>query len=236
MKKHILLLALLTCASACNDDFLEKLPQTSISPEAFFNNEDDLALYVNGLLSMPDMFGVYLNDQSTDNAATTAAVEMKILMTGSPSSQTVTTGWDWGRLRNINYFLDNYNRVNATADVKAHYAYLQEGGKFDVARAGWSADYADPENFLNLMVSTNKAFNYGHWENAKYDELMKASYNEADPAKRMKLLQDAEALMLADYPIAPMMNYASLWLINKKVKGFNQNLVNEHLTKYLSIE
>ena len=136
---------------------------------------------------------------------------------------------------------DMWKAVGATVttqnlDVKAHYAYLQEGGDFDVARAGWSADYADPENFLNLMVSSNKAFNYGHWENAKYDELMKASYNEADPAKRMKIMNEAEALMLADYPIAPMMNYASLWLVNKKVKGFNQNLVNEHLTKYLSIE
>lgn len=124
MKKHILLLALLTGASACNDDFLEKLPQTSISPEAFFNNEGDLALYVNGLLSMPDMYGTYLNDQNTDNAATTGAVEMKVVMTGSPSSQTITGGWDWGRLRNINYFLDNYNKANATADVKAHYAGL----------------------------------------------------------------------------------------------------------------
>jgi oligopeptide transport system substrate-binding protein len=130
----------------------------------------------------------------------------------------------------------NVNVTTQNLDVKAHYAYLQEGGKFDVARAGWSADYADPENFLNLMVSSNKAFNYGHWENAKFDELMKASYDEADPAKRMKILNEAETLMLADYPIAPMMNYASLWLINKKVKGFNQNLVNEHLTKYLSIE
>lgn len=122
MKKHILLLALLTGASACNDDFLEKLPQTSISPEAFFNNEDDLALYVNGLLSMPDMYGTYLNDQSTDNAATTGAVEMKVVMTGSPSAQTITGGWDWGRLRNINYFLDNYGKANATSDAKAHYA------------------------------------------------------------------------------------------------------------------
>jgi hypothetical protein len=124
MKKHILLLALLTGASACNDDFLEKLPQTSISPEAFFNTEGDLALYVNGLLSLPDMYGTYLNDQSTDNATTTGAVEMKVVMTGSPSSQTVTGGWDWSRLRNINYFLDNYNKANATADVKAHYAGL----------------------------------------------------------------------------------------------------------------
>ncbi|OJV14751.1 MAG: RagB/SusD family nutrient uptake outer membrane protein [Dyadobacter sp. 50-39] len=124
MKKHILLLALLTGLSACNDDFLEKLPQTSISPEAFFNNEGDLALYVNGLLSLPDMYGIYLNDQSTDNAATTGAVEMKVIMTGSPSAQTITGGWDWGRLRNINYFLDNYNKVNATSEVKAHYAGL----------------------------------------------------------------------------------------------------------------
>lgn len=123
MKKHILLLALALSASACNDDFLEKLPQTSISPEAFFNNEDDMRLYVNGLLSMPDR-NIYLNDQSTDNAATTGAVEMKVMMTGSPSSQTITGGWDWSRLRNINYFLDNYYKASAAADVKAHYAGL----------------------------------------------------------------------------------------------------------------
>lgn len=124
MKKHIIWVALLLGASACNDDFLEKLPQTSISPEAFFNTEGDLALYVNGLLDMPDMYDTYLNDQNTDNAATTGAVEMKVIMTGSPSSQTITGGWDWGRLRNINYFLDNYGKANATAEVKAHFAGL----------------------------------------------------------------------------------------------------------------
>ena len=131
------------------------------------------------------------------------------------------------------------NNVTVTTqnlDVKAHYAYLQEAGKFDVARAGWTADYADPENFLNLLVSTNKTFNYGHWSNAKFDELMKASYAERDPAKRMKIMQDAEAVALSEYSITPMMNYASLWLVNHKVKGFEENLVNEHLTKYLSLE
>ncbi len=121
-------------------------------------------------------------------------------------------------------------------DVKAHYAYLQEGGDFDVARAAWGADYADPENFLNLLVSTNKAFNYGHWNNPKFDELMKQSYAESNPVKRMKIMADAEALMLSDVAIAPFMNFANLWLVNKKVKGFEKNAVNEHMTKYLSIE
>jgi oligopeptide transport system substrate-binding protein len=131
---------------------------------------------------------------------------------------------------------NNITVTTQNLDVKAHYAYLQEAGKFDVARAGWTADYADPENFLNLLVSSNKAFNYGHWSNAKFDELMKASYVERDQAKRMKILEEAEALMLSEYSITPMMNYASLWLVNHKVKGFEENLVNEHLTKYLSIE
>jgi len=136
---------------------------------------------------------------------------------------------------------DMWKGIGATVttqnlDVKAHYAYLQEGGQFDVARAGWSADYADPENFLNLLVSSNKAFNYGHWSNPKFDALMKASYDERDPAKRMKILQDAETLALSEYSITPMMNYASLWLVNHKVKGFQENTVNEHLTKYLSVE
>jgi oligopeptide transport system substrate-binding protein len=128
------------------------------------------------------------------------------------------------------------NVTTQNLDVKAHYAYLQEGGKFDVARAGWSADYADPENFLNLLVSSNKTFNYGHWSNAKFDALMKASYDERDPAKRMKILEQAEALAISEYSITPLMNYASLWLVSHKVKGFEENVVNEHMTKYLSIE
>ncbi len=121
-------------------------------------------------------------------------------------------------------------------DVKSHYAYLQEGGAFDVARAGWSADYADPENFLNLMVSTNTSFNYSHWSNAKFDELMKASYAERDPAKRMQILHDAEQIAMDEQANAPLMVHASTWLVSRKVKGFEMNAVNEHLTKFLSIE
>lgn len=123
MKKYILLLSLLIAASSCNDDFLDRYSQTKVSPEVFFNNQQDLALYVNGLLNMPGI-GSYLNDQDTDNATTTGAVEMKVVMTGSPSSQTISGGWDWSRLRNINYFLDNYHKAQVAADIKAHYAGL----------------------------------------------------------------------------------------------------------------
>ena len=121
-------------------------------------------------------------------------------------------------------------------DVKSHYAYLQEGGTFDVARAGWAADYADPENFLFLDLSTNNTFNYGHYNNPKFDELMQQSYAERDRAKRMQILHDAEVLLMHDQPIAPLMVSASLWLVSPKVKGFVDNAVNFHLTRYMSLE
>ncbi|WP_229707612.1 RagB/SusD family nutrient uptake outer membrane protein [Sphingobacterium alkalisoli] len=108
---------------SCNKEFLDRYPQTSITPEVFFNTEEDLALYINGMLSMSD-HGMYVNDQSTDNVATTGAVEVKNIMTGSPSSQNITSGWGWGRLRTINYFLENYQRADVTAETANHYAGL----------------------------------------------------------------------------------------------------------------
>ncbi|MBB2148910.1 RagB/SusD family nutrient uptake outer membrane protein [Pedobacter gandavensis] len=125
MKKNIyILFALLTIGlGACKKGELDRFPQNAISPNLFFNTEEDLALYVNGLLSMPDR-GTYLNDQSSDNVSTTAAVEVKNIMRGNASAQNITSGWDWSRLRNINYFLENYNKAKVTDEVKRHYAGL----------------------------------------------------------------------------------------------------------------
>ena len=120
-------------------------------------------------------------------------------------------------------------------DVSSHYAYLQEGGKFNVARAGWVADYADAENFLALSVSTNKTFNYGQFNNADYDALMKKSYEERDPAARAKVLHDAEALLMKEQPIAPFLTQADLWLVSSKVQGWQDNAANQHLSRFLSV-
>ena len=99
---------------------MDRYPQTSIAPEEFFKTEQDLQLYVNGLLSLPGTFE-YQSDQSSDNLATTGAVEIKSILTGSPSSQNVIVGWNWGRLRNINYFLENSRKANASLEVIQHY-------------------------------------------------------------------------------------------------------------------
>jgi starch-binding outer membrane protein, SusD/RagB family len=124
MKKYTIYILFIAVAfTACKKSGLDRFPQTAISPNLFFNTENDLSLYVNGLLSMPDRYS-YLNDQSSDNVATTANVEVKNVMAGSANSQNITSGWDWGRLRDVNYFLENYGKAKVSADIKNHYAGL----------------------------------------------------------------------------------------------------------------
>lgn len=126
MKKntiYILFAVLALLVGACKKSELDRFPQTSISPNLFFNTEEDLALYVNGLLALPDR-NSYLNDQSSDNVATTASVEVKNVMLGNANSQNITGGWSWTRLRDINYFLENYNKATVSSDVKRHYVGL----------------------------------------------------------------------------------------------------------------
>ncbi|KQT49030.1 ABC transporter substrate-binding protein [Aureimonas sp. Leaf454] len=127
----------------------------------------------------------------------------------------------------------NVSLVNL--DVSSHYAYLQEGGAFQVARAGWTADYGDPENFLAMNTTSNKTFNYAKWSDPEYDALMAKSYDEKDPAARAKLLHEAETILMREQPVAPLLVNNDLWLVSKRVVGWQDNANNQHLSRFLSI-
>jgi oligopeptide transport system substrate-binding protein len=122
------------------------------------------------------------------------------------------------------------------SDVKTHYAFLQNNGDFDAARAGWNADYADPQNFLYLGITGNAVGNYAHYSNPEFDALVKKSDETIDPVARAKLLHDAEAILMRDLPMIPLMYTASLHLVSDKVKGWEDNVQNEHRSQELSIQ
>ncbi len=122
------------------------------------------------------------------------------------------------------------------SDVKTHYAHLQNKGDFDVARAGWIADYADPQNFLYLGITGNAVGNYANYSSPEFDALVKKSDETTDPKARAKLLQEAEAILMRDLPMIPLMYSASLHLVSDKVKGWEDNVQNEHRSQALRIE
>lgn len=93
---------------SCNDDFMDRFPKTEIGRENFFNTREDLQIYINGLINWP---GIDINLESSDDAYTTGFSEFRNVMTQNLTSQNFTGGWSWNRLRQINFFLENFTRV-----------------------------------------------------------------------------------------------------------------------------
>jgi oligopeptide transport system substrate-binding protein len=123
-----------------------------------------------------------------------------------------------------------------TTDGKTHFAYLRDGGEFDVARYGWIADYSDPQNFLFLLESDNTGFNSGRYHNPEYDRLMRQAEGETDLKKRAEILFSAESIFVRDMPWIPLLFYSTKNLVSSKLKGFQPNTRGAYATRFLRLE
>ncbi|MFM4738784.1 peptide ABC transporter substrate-binding protein [Aeromonas veronii] len=92
-------------------------------------------------------------------------------------------------------------------------------GDFGVSRYGWNGDYNDASTFLDIMTSSSSA-NSGKWFNKEYDALLAKAHDSLDPAERNALYQQAEALIDADAPIAPIYFSVKSRLLKPFVKGY----------------
>lgn len=117
--KHILLLiAGLAVITSCNDDFLEKFPETALTEKTFFNNPQDLATYTFGLYGL---LPVSYDDNSSDNLlyhGDGTGLESMIRGEINPDR---TASWDWSNLRKINFFLDNASKAQGDQSEIDHY-------------------------------------------------------------------------------------------------------------------
>lgn len=102
---------------SCNKDFLDRSPESNISPDASFKTEKDLALFTKSFYdALPSAEGVY--NESVDNVVKTTLGDE---LTGKRQVPVSGGGWSWDNLRNINYFLENANNT-LSSDVVAPYA------------------------------------------------------------------------------------------------------------------
>lgn len=122
MKRALILLAFTCVLASCENPFLERVPLDEVSPQTFFNTEDELTAYINGLYSyLPNGGEIYSADFQSDN------VEQKNYNQVVAGQHTVETtaaaaGWTWDYLRRVNYFLENDQRADVPTEVAAHYA------------------------------------------------------------------------------------------------------------------
>lgn len=121
-------------------------------------------------------------------------------------------------------------------DGKTHFAHLRDGGDFDVARAGWIADYSDPQNFLFLLESHNTGFNYARYKNPEFDALMRGAAEDLNLETRAKTLHAAEAVIMRDLPFIPLLYYSNRNLISDKLSGFVPNLRGANATRFTALK
>ncbi len=128
-------------------------------------------------------------------------------------------------------------KVNMVATVKKDRIYNREAsGNFQIACTRWAPDYADPTTFLNVLTSTNSN-NYGKWENAQYNSLLKQAQNETDVNKRWNELLEAEKVMMDDMPNIPVVQTGTAALQAKNVKGLVHNTVSTpYVFKYVTLK
>lgn len=80
---------------------------------------------------------------------------------------------------------------------------LQRQRNFDIAFAGWGADYDDPQTFIDMWV-TGGSYNDAQWSNKQYDDMVQKVKTSTNQEERMKIMADAEKLLLEESPIAPI--------------------------------
>lgn len=124
----------LVTLSGCNDEFLERGPLSRINDALFWKTPSDLDIYINNLYSksglLPNYNSSFYNvigpytDDAFDGSDILIQVDYNKRMNSENVLPTSGGGWqisDWELLRNINYFMAHYQRVDADFSQVAKY-------------------------------------------------------------------------------------------------------------------
>ncbi|MFH4615098.1 ABC transporter substrate-binding protein [Vibrio diabolicus] len=104
------------------------------------------------------------------------------------------------------------------------YLVARKQGNFDVMRASWCGDYNEASTFLSLLRSGSSG-NFARYSNAAYDNAMNSALAATDEKARQGFYDQAERLLAADMPIAPIYYYMQARLVRPTVGGFAKNNV-----------
>ncbi|MEM1080265.1 MAG: peptide ABC transporter substrate-binding protein [Pseudomonadota bacterium] len=102
-----------------------------------------------------------------------------------------------------------------------------------IVRGGWIADWSDAGNFLQLFES-NSPLNYSFFSDAEFDHLLAQAEGRPN-RERQALLHQAEQRLLDQQAIIPLYYYVSRHLVHPDVRGYEDNPMDIHLSRWLSL-
>jgi peptide/nickel transport system substrate-binding protein len=133
----------------------------------------------------------------------------------------------------IQKMLNENLNINIKLNVMPFAQHLEnyETGKANFWRTGWSADYPDPETFLNLLygphvpanLSDKSYINSVRYQSASFDSIFQMALREVDQKKRFELYRQADQIALDDAAIMPIYYEEYTRLLQLNVRNFDQN-------------
>ena len=109
----------------------------------------------------------------------------------------------------------------------SQFSYFLKQEKDNMYYWGWGADYAHPQNFLEVLFGTGTTYNIGGYSNAQFDALLKQAAATTDEAASLALYQQAEQLLVNDAACIPLWTGKNMQLVQSYVKGYSLNALGQ---------
>jgi oligopeptide transport system substrate-binding protein len=117
---------------------------------------------------------------------------------------------------------------------KVFVANRRHGRITEIVRGGWIADWRDAGNFLQLFMA-DSPLNYTFFNDPTFEFLMDSAA-EQHGDQRLRSLKLAEAHLLDEHVILPLYYYVSRHLVHPTVRGFEDNAMDIHLSRWIGLE
>jgi oligopeptide transport system substrate-binding protein len=177
------------------DEVLAELvkPAYSILPPGFPGYTTD----IKGLHFDPDLAREYLEQSKYADPDTRPRIVVTVPGTGG------TIGLDleviiemWKQELGVEVEIQQVEWATYLEDLDAQ--------KFQAyAGLGWSADYPDPQDFLDILFHTESGMNHGSYSNLEVDKLLEKARTIQDVSERVSLYNQAEQMIIDDAAWVP---------------------------------
>ena len=108
-------------------------------------------------------------------------------------------------------------------------------GNFQISRETYAAPYPYDIKMFERFTKGDPD-NFHQYDNPEYDALISRAKRETDQGLRNQLLKQAEEILDRDKPSIPLFYPKRTYLVRKGISGFEPNMTQKHLVKYIRRE
>ncbi len=111
-----------------------------------------------------------------------------------------------------------------------------KAGEHPMCLLGWTADFADPDNFLYVLLDKDNAVpgsaqNVSFWRDDAFHELIMEAKGTYDQQRRATLYEQAQDIFAAQLPWLPMAHAKQVMAFRSDVEGYKISIMGQYYFK-----